>query len=171
MRGCTISLRIAEICVVTAAVIAFAAVQTPGPIQMMLYLWGVAALVIAGSALYLLTAITEFLSRRGASTVRFPPGETIFRQGDRGDFVYKVIDGEVEVVRADAGEEKVLARLGPGEFFGEAALLSDAPRNATIRTLSAVNAVKIGRDDFSTLYAHMPDFRRRVEDLSKQRQT
>jgi CRP-like cAMP-binding protein len=167
----TLGLRTAEVCVTLAAVIAFAAVQTPGPIQMMLFLWGVAALVIAGSALYLLIAITDFLSRRGASTVRFPPGETIFRQGDPGDFVYKVIDGEVEVVREETGEEKVLARLGPGEFFGEAALLSDAPRNATIRTLSAVNAVKIGRDDFSTLYAHLPDFRRRVETLSKERQS
>jgi cAMP-dependent protein kinase regulator len=99
--------------------------------------------------------------------VRFPPGETIFKEGDPGDFVYKIDDGEVEVVRKDeTGQEKELARLGAGDFFGEAALLSDAPRNATVRTLSAVNAVKIGRDDFATLYAHMPDFRRRVETVA-----
>jgi CRP-like cAMP-binding protein len=170
MKARRAGMRIAEICVITAAVIAFAAVQTPGPIQMMLFLWGVAALVVVGSALYLIISISDFLSRRGASTVRFPPGEVIFRQGDPGDFIYKVIDGEVEVVREEAGEEKVLARLGAGEFFGEAALLSDAPRNATIRTLSPVNAVKIGRGDFTTLYAHLPDFRRRVEAVSKERQ-
>jgi hypothetical protein len=163
-------LRTAEVCVILAAVIAFAAIQTPGPIQMMLFLWGVAALVITGSAIYVLLAVADFVSRRGATTVRFPPGETIFRQGDPGDFIYKLIDGEVEVIREEAGEEKVLARLGPGEFFGEAALLTEAPRNATIRTLSPVNAVKIARDDFTTLYAHLPDFRQRIEAVSKERQ-
>jgi cAMP-dependent protein kinase regulator len=102
--------------------------------------------------------------------VRFPPGETIFKEGDPGDFVYKIDDGEVEIVRKDeTGQEKEIARLGSGDFFGEAALLSDAPRNATVRTLSAVNAVKIGRDDFTTLYAHLPDFRRRVETVTKNR--
>jgi len=171
MKVRAVGLRFAEICVIAAAVIAFAAVQTPGPIQMMLFLWGVAALVIVGSVVYLIVAISDFLSRRGASTVRFPPGEVIFRQGDVGDSVYKIIDGEVEVVREEAGQEKVLARLGAGEFFGEAALLSDAPRNATIRTLSPVNVVKIGQDDFQTLYAHLPDFRRRVEAATQERQS
>lgn len=165
-----LGLRTAEVFVIIAAVIAFAAIQTPGPIQMMLFLWGVAALVVAGSAIYLIVAIADYLSRRGATTVRFPPGEVIFRQGDAGDSIYKLIDGEVEVVREQEGKETVLARLGPGEFFGEAALLTDAPRNATIRTLSPVNAVKIARDDFTTLYAHLPDFRRRIEAVSKERQ-
>lgn len=165
-----LGMRTAEVCVIIAAVIGFVAVQTPGPIQLMLFLWGVAALVIAGAAIYLIISVADFLSRRGATTVRFPPGEVIFRQGDPGDFIYKIIDGEVEVVREEAGEENVLARLGPGEFFGEAALLTDAPRNATIRTLSPVNTVKIARDDFTTLYAHLPDFRQRIEAVSKERQ-
>lgn len=165
-----LGLRTAEVCVIIAAVIAFAAVQTPGPIQMMLFLWGVAALVVFGSVLYMVLAVSDYLGRRGAAIVRFPPGETIFKEGDLGDFVYKIDDGEVEIVRKDeTGQEKEIARLGAGDFFGEAALLSDAPRNATVRTLSAVNAIKIGRDDFATLHAHLPDFRRRIDTITSTR--
>jgi Cyclic nucleotide-binding domain len=173
MMGRNFMITIAELCVIGASVIAFFAIQMPGPVLLLTFLWAVAALVLAGALLWLGVTVTDFLGRRGSSKVRFPPGETIFRQGDKGDFIYKIDDGEVEVIREDpknpAQEGKVLARLGPGEFFGEAALISDAPRNATVRTLTAVNAMRIPRDDFSTLYAHLPDFRHKIETLAQER--
>jgi hypothetical protein len=52
---------LSEACAIVAAIIAFFAIQTPGPIQMMLFLWGVAALVLFGSILYLVLSITEYL--------------------------------------------------------------------------------------------------------------
>lgn len=170
MTGHRTSFLIAEACALLAALITFLAVEYPSAVHLMLMMLAATALVIICGLIYIVIAVTEFLGRRGTSTIRFPPGEVIFRQGDPGDFVYKIIDGQVEIVREDPQkEEAVLARLGAGEFFGEAALLSNAPRNATVRTLSAVNAVKIARDDFATLYAHLPDFHERIEAVAQRR--
>src|SRR5262249_23546580 len=59
----------------------------------------------------------------------FEPGQEVFQQGDLGDRIYGILDGEAEVVIDDA----VVARLGAGELFGEMALLDRTTRNATIR--------------------------------------
>ena len=72
------------------------------------------ALVLAGALIWVGVTVTDFLSRRGASKVRFPPGETIFRQGDEGDFVYKIDEGEVEVIREIRSIRSRKARSSPG---------------------------------------------------------
>ncbi len=170
MTARSASLWVAEILVILAAAISFWAMQAPGAISLLLILNVVVFLVGIPAVIYLGVAISDFLGRRGASRVRFPPGEVIFRQGDEGDSVYKIIDGEVEILREDEkGGETALARLGPGAFFGEAALLSNAPRNATVRTLSPVNAVKIARDDFMTLYANLPEIHEEIESAARRR--
>ena len=65
-----------------------------------------------------------------------PAGEDVVRQGEPGDSCYLVRSGRVEVVAGQHGSGKrSLATLGPGSLFGEAALLTDAPRNATVRAL------------------------------------
>lgn len=66
--------------------------------------------------------------------VHLEAGEILFRQGDRGDALYVVASGGV-VVRAEAsdlGPARDLARLGEGAFFGEIALVTEQPRNATV---------------------------------------
>jgi len=93
------------------------------------------------------------------SEEHYQAGETIFRQGDVGDRVYSLISGEVEVIREDGGKVKVLAKLGPGDCFGEMALLSDEPRNAGIRAASNVDTVSIYRRDFQELLHHVPGMR------------
>ena len=53
---------------------------------------------------------------------------------NNGDLVYTIVRGEVEVIREEAdGAERLLSKMGPGEYFGEMALISDAPRTATVR--------------------------------------
>ena len=59
-------------------------------------------------------------------------GDTLFREGDAGGSLYVISEGEVTV--ETSGTE--LARLGPGAFFGEIALVTDLPRSATVRALS-----------------------------------
>jgi CRP/FNR family transcriptional regulator, cyclic AMP receptor protein len=59
------------------------------------------------------------------------PGEVLFREGEAGSTMYVIQSGAVRITKAVKGEEKTLAILGPGEFFGEMAILNAKPRNAT----------------------------------------
>ncbi len=65
---------------------------------------------------------------RGLVPVTVPAGSTVFRQGDVGDRYYLIESGEAEVV----GDGRLIATLGPGEGFGEIALLRDTRRTATV---------------------------------------
>ncbi|CAG0961310.1 partial Cyclic AMP receptor protein, partial [Anaerolineae bacterium] len=58
-------------------------------------------------------------------------GEVLFREGDAGDRMYVIQSGAVRISKTVKGEEKTLAILGPGEFFGEMAILNAKPRTAT----------------------------------------
>lgn len=107
----------------------------------------------------------------GIGRAHFEAGETIFRQGDRGDRLYIVVDGDVEVVKAEPGkqEETFLARLGPGECFGEMALVSDNLRMATVRSCTSVNVLTLDRDAFQSLFAHLPPLRGLFQQLIEER--
>jgi NADH:ubiquinone reductase (H+-translocating) len=112
------------------------------------------------------TARTQSLARE-----HLEPGEIVFRQGDLGDRLYIIEKGEVEVVREeDGGKEKVLATLGPGQYFGEMALVSDEPRMATVRPLTGVDVLTIQRGAFRTLFTHLPSMRETFEEVTKRRQ-
>jgi putative ABC transport system ATP-binding protein len=77
-----------------------------------------------------------------AATLRhFEPGEVIIRQGEEGDELFLISEGEVEVRR----EDHEVARLGPSEFFGEAALISGEKRNATVIATEALDAYVVGK--------------------------
>ena len=100
----------------------------------------------------------------------FEPSEIIFRQGDRGDRLYIVVDGEVEVVREEPGKgECLVGRLGPGACFGEMALVTDMPRMATARTRTRVNLVTIDRTTFNALFAYHPPLRQMFQQLISER--
>jgi CRP-like cAMP-binding protein len=80
---------------------------------------------------------------------RYSAGDIIVEQGTEGDRFFVIVEGCVEVVRADEhGGETVLAELGAGEFFGEMALLDRAPRSATVRALSPVETFTLRADEF-----------------------
>jgi CRP-like cAMP-binding protein len=61
----------------------------------------------------------------------YDAGDTVFRQGETGDDVLLVREGEIDVVRDDPAGERRLARLGPGSLVGEIAVLTGSPRTAT----------------------------------------
>jgi NADH:ubiquinone reductase (H+-translocating) len=106
----------------------------------------------------------------GFSREHFEAGETIFRQGDCGDRLYIVIDGEVLIVRSDANvPERVLARLKAGECFGEMALVGNSLRMATAKTASAVNLMSVDRDAFQSLFRHLPPLRGLVQQWIRER--
>ena len=63
-----------------------------------------------------------------ADEVTVGPGKDLVREGDHGRHLYVVVEGSVKVVRGG----RTVASLGPGEYFGELALISGAPRTATV---------------------------------------
>jgi len=96
----------------------------------------------------------------------FEPKETIFHEGDWGDSLYIIVDGEVEITRDAPGRGDVpLARLGRGECFGEMGLVRQMPRSATVRTVTRVNLLAIDRHAFQALFAHLPPLRLFIEQL------
>jgi NADH dehydrogenase len=117
--------------------------------------------------------LTKFEIRRteALAASHYRAGDCLVREGERGDTFFVLQRGRVEVVRADAaaprGEQK-LAEKGPGESFGEAALLNDAPRNATVRALTAVDVLTFRRSDFQKLVASYGVMREQMErDLAR----
>lgn len=76
-----------------------------------------------------------------------PAGATLFRQGEPGDACYLLREGALEVVREEAGAERRVAELEPGDILGEAALLTRAPRDATLRALRDSRLLALQRAD------------------------
>src|SRR6516225_9968104 len=103
-------------------------------------------------------AQTRVAFESGIRNQHFEPGDIIFRQGDLGDSVYAIEDGECEALCDQNGEQELVATLGRGEYFGEMALLSDRTRNATIRARTAMNVFIIPKDDFNKLRHSVPIF-------------
>lgn len=75
-------------------------------------------------------------------------GAVVFRQGEVGDEMFFIISGGVSL---RLGEERELALLGPGEFFGELALLGDAPRTATAVTIAETTLLGVRRETFALM--------------------
>ncbi len=107
----------------------------------------------------------EALARLGGSARRrsYRRGEVIFHQGDPGDALHFIVDGRVKVVLdAETGEEAVIAILGPGESFGELALIDGEPRSATVETLEPVQTLSLARPDFMAFIRDNPQAAERL---------
>jgi CRP/FNR family cyclic AMP-dependent transcriptional regulator len=97
-----------------------------------------------------------FLSTR-AERVAVPGGEWFFRQEDRGETMFVLCSGLVEVRRSASGHSESLGRLGPGECFGEMALIDLYPRSADVRAVEDCVAIAIGNALLYDLYAQDPE--------------
>jgi NADH dehydrogenase len=95
----------------------------------------------------------------------FEPGQEVFHQGDLGDCVYVILGGKVEVVR----DERRLATLERGDFFGETALLQKTQRNATVRCLEPMDVLALPKREFAMLSSSLPELRRAFEGKSLER--
>jgi uncharacterized protein YhbP (UPF0306 family) len=84
-------------------------------------------------------------------TLQFDEGDVIVRQGAPADKFFIIIDGEVDVVREEGGEQHQLATLRRGQFFGEMAILRDAPRMATVTAKAPTTVFAMERDSFRGL--------------------
>lgn len=84
----------------------------------------------------------------------FKAGERIFDEGEAGDFMYGLIEGEVEIRKGG----KVVDTIGPGGIFGEMALIDHAPRSATAVAKTDCKAAQISEKRFYFLVQQTPNF-------------
>lgn len=80
--------------------------------------------------------------------------DVIFLQGDEGDYFYLIQNGTCLVIRSEGNEDSVIAELKAGQSFGEEALLSKAPRNASVIMKSDGILLRLAKSDFENLFKH-----------------
>ena len=85
-----------------------------------------------------------------ADEVDLPAGKTLIKEGDSGREFFVLIDGTADVSQ---GGKQIGRMMGPGDFFGEIALVSKTPRTATVKTTSPVRALVINDRAFRALLA------------------
>jgi putative ABC transport system ATP-binding protein len=114
----------------------------------------------------MLTNIAEEMAKESHAA-----GTAIVRQGEAGDLFYLIKSGLVDVIinQGRPDEEKV-ATLGKGQFFGEAALLTGAPRNATVTAVRDVELYTLDKPHFQAAIASSEPFRKELEKILFQRQ-
>ena len=91
---------------------------------------------------------------------KYPAKDTIFFEGDTGDELYIIALGTVKVLKNDpqSGEEKELAMLATGSFFGEMALISpDHKRTATLETLEPTTLIGLNQEGLKKLCDQNPE--------------
>jgi len=92
-----------------------------------------------------------------AQTTSFSAGQEIIHEGDPGTGVYIITDGKVAITSTVGNENcKVLSQLGPGDFFGEMAVLDDQGRSATVTAETEVRALFIPRDQLLATLSRSP---------------
>jgi CRP-like cAMP-binding protein len=87
-----------------------------------------------------------------ATSVDFPAGHVIARQGEIGTGFFVIVSGGVRVVR----DGTVVAHLGPGEFFGELSVLDRMPRNATVSAEAPTSCLALASWDFENVLLAEP---------------
>ena len=81
--------------------------------------------------------------------MKFKAGQVIIREGELGNLFYVITEGNVEITIRDAGgEDLVLHKAGPGDFFGELSMLTNEPRSARVRAIEDLTTLVLERADF-----------------------
>jgi CRP-like cAMP-binding protein len=110
---------------------------------------------------------------RLADGLRYTPfaaGEVITRQGDQAHWLYLVLEGEAQVsVRGEAGHERAVARLRPGDVFGEMALLTGTPRTATVTAITDVVCYRVDKAVFQEALRAQPQLAEHAAEILAQR--
>ncbi len=94
------------------------------------------------------------LFRGSKNAVSYEPGQVIFREGEPGDSMYVVLEGEIEIRVHD----KTIDTSGPGQILGEMALVDKSPRSATAVAKTACKVVPVNERQFSFMVQETPHF-------------
>ena len=100
---------------------------------------------------------------------RYREGQAVIRQNEIGDSFFIIREGRLEVVVEREGRRNRVAELGPGEYFGEIALLLDVPRTADVVALTDCLVLRLRKDDFRELMGEQLYFAQSLERTSSRR--
>lgn len=93
-----------------------------------------------------------------ATEESYAAGTVVIGEGEHGNRMFFIFSGQVEVIKCQGTPEAViLAKLGPGEFFGEMSLVESVVRSASVVTVGEVTVCTLKGTDFHRLYRHRPD--------------
>jgi CRP-like cAMP-binding protein/small-conductance mechanosensitive channel len=97
-------------------------------------------------------------------------GDTLVRQGAEAVRLYIIVEGRADVyVQGDAGERAKVAELGPGDFFGEMALMTGEPRTATVTAKTPMLVYRLDKDSFRDLIVSRPDVAEEISTILAKR--
>ncbi len=88
-----------------------------------------------------------------AEPLTLAAGDWLMREGEQGDALYAVLEGEIEITKRAGEQDVVLAMRGPGEVIGELALLEQTPRSASGRAVQETHLLTIGKEAFKQVLA------------------
>ncbi len=94
-------------------------------------------------------------------------GDTLFNEGDKGDVMYLIRDGKVKITKGKGDDEKVLAVLKEGDFFGEMAIIDGSPRSASAIAATPVTMLVIDKETFKAKIKENPLIEYVLETLSR----
>jgi CRP/FNR family transcriptional regulator, cyclic AMP receptor protein len=98
-----------------------------------------------------------------AAIKSFPKNTAVIHEGDHSDSIYLINSGKVKVLISNSeGQELILTLLGPGEYFGELALIDNQPRSATVVSMTSVHFTVIAKPDFDRCLANNPGIASRI---------
>jgi CRP/FNR family transcriptional regulator len=92
-----------------------------------------------------------------AEEVRYSAGRMIVRTGSPGVAFYVIVEGDAKVVRGTIASARASWKLGPGDFFGEMALLDGGPRTASVVAETPLTTIRIERGPFRRMLREEPD--------------
>lgn len=134
------------------------------PYTMVLFLGPGQMAIVAGASIFLVVLALDLRSRLQSVVERnFDRGEIVFRQGDYPDRLYLIGRGEAEVIlEAPDGEERQMAVLKKGEFFGEMGIVGNTPRSATVRAATSLETLSIHRNYMEPIFSYLPSWKEKV---------
>lgn len=98
-------------------------------------------------------------------------GEVLFHEGDRGEIMYLIREGKIKITKGRGDEEKVLAVLKEGDFFGEMAIIDGSPRSAGAVAVTPVSLLVIDKESFKEKLRENPLIEYVLETLTRRLRT
>lgn len=101
----------------------------------------------------------------------WPEGKFVYTKGSPADALYIVLEGAVRIYDEIEGEEIEIARIGPGEYFGEISLLMETTHTKNVQAMEGTELLVLSKESFGRLLASNPNLDAQIRERSETRRT